>query len=464
MDRKLQGTDFKGMEKNKLLEGFFRILFSIAIPITLQNLMQTFINMMDTIMVGRLGSTEIAAVGLGNQIFFMLNMLLFGISSGGSIFVSQFWGANDIKSIRKTTGIMVSFAIIPAVLFTFGGILIPEFLIGLYTKDQLVIQIGARYLKVAALSYCFMAISFSLQMAYRSTEHVVLPMVTTSISFVLNITFNYLLIFGYEPLEIPSFGATGAALGTLISRIVEMFITVLYGYFKKFEVLASIKEVFSFNKEHAVKVLKVAFPVIMSEFLWGLGITFQNGIFSHAGTAAFASFSIMNTVSQLTWVFFIGMGNASAIILGKKIGEENELSAKAFAHRYCWFFPLCGLVIGFFLFPLGLLLPYVFNVETEVISITQQLLKVLLVTYPFRAFNILLVIGICRSGGDTIFASIIDNGWMWLLSIPLAAAAAFVWELSPWMILVCFETEQVLKAICGLLRVKSGKWLRNVTK
>ena len=259
-------------------------------------------------------------------------------------------------------------------------------------------------------------------------------------------------------------GVRGAALATVISRAIEMIITLSVGISRKFEMFGKISEFFAFDKELILKLLKIGTPVLLSETLWGLGITTQNSIFAHAGTDSFAAFSIMNTVSQLTWVFFIGMGSASSVILGKKIGAGEDVAAKAYAHRFCWFFPLMGACIGLLLFPLSRLLPFIFNVEPHIIAITQSMMLVLMCMYPFRAFNMLIIVGVCRSGGDTIFASLIDNGWMWLLSIPLGLLATFVWNLPPWTILLCLETEQVLKTLCGVLRVKSGKWLRNVTR
>lgn len=448
----------------KKLPNFYKLLFSIAIPITLQNLLQTFVNMMDTVMVGRLGSVEIAAVGLGNQIFFLLNMVLFGISSGGSIFTSQYWGARDFAGIKKTLGLVLSASLFFAAIFTIGGLFFPETLIGLYSTDEKVIQTGAQYLRIAAISYPLMAITFSLQMIYRSTEHVILPMVSTAISFAVNIVFNRLFIFGFEPLNIPAYGATGAAIGTLISRSVEILITISYGKIKKLECIGTMAEMLSYDTGFVMKVFRVALPVLLSETLWGLGITTQNSIFAHAGTDSFAAFSIMNTVNQLTWVIFIGMGNASGIILGKKIGAGLEEDARRYANRYSWFMPLTGLLIGTLLIPISKTLPLIFNVEPEIIRISQTLLKVLVFLYPSRAFNMLIIVGICRSGGDTIFASIIDNGWMWLLSIPLGCIATFVLNLPAWQIMLCLETEQILKTLCGLWRVKSGKWLRNVVK
>ncbi len=449
--------------KNPLLAGFYKTLFSIALPIILQNLLQTFVNMLDTIMVGQLGSVAIASVGLGNQIFFMLCMVVFGISSGCAIFIAQFWGAQNLSGIRKTFGFMLVACFLVAIVFLLGGSLVPQKLLALYTKDEAVISEGSRYLRLAAFCYPMLAVTFSCQMAFRSTEHVVLPTVTTAISFGLNVLFNWIFIFGCEMLGIQAMGVAGAALATVIARAVEMIITVLVGIVLKFEAVGKISELLAFDRAFIKKLALVGLPVLCSETLWGLGITTQNSIFSHAGTDSFSAFSIMNTVSQLTWVFFIGMGSASSVILGKKIGAGEEDSARAFTNRFCWFFPLMGAGIGLFLFPISRILPLVFNVEPSIIAITQSMLYVLMCTYPSRAFNMLIIVGVCRSGGDTIFASIIDNGWMWAIAIPLGLAATFVWQLPPWTILLCLESEQILKSACGAWRVKSGKWLHNVT-
>lgn len=455
--------------KNSLLKGFYKTLFSIAIPIILQNLLQTFTNMMDTIMVGRLGSVEIAAVGIGNQIFFMLIMVVFGVSSGCSIFISQFWGAHDFKGIRKSFGIMFIVSFCVSILFMIAGIFIPETLLRFYTKDEAVIFQGVNYIRIAALSYPLLAIASSCQMAFRSTERVVLPMVTTAISFLTNVSLNYLLIFGFDSelfpsFQIPAMGVCGAAWATVISRIIETLITVFVGFIKKYEVFGTIKEFFGFDKNFVLKLFVVALPVLLSETLWGFGITSQNSIFAHSGTDSYVAFSIMNTVSQLTWVFFIGMGSASSVILGKKIGAGDEEGARSYTHRFCWFFPLMGGLIGLILFPISRLLPFIFNVSPHIIAISQSMLYVLMAMYPSRAFNMLIIVGVCRSGGDTIFASLIDNGWMWLIAIPLACLATFVWHLPPWTILICLETEQILKTLCGAWRVKSGKWLHSVIK
>lgn len=440
----------------------FKSLFVIALPIILQNLMQSTVNMLDTLMVGQLGSVEIAAVGLGNQIYMLLNMVLFGISSGGAIFIAQFWGKKENSGIWKMEGVMFSFSIVIALIFTFASVFFPKFLIGLYSKDFHVIEIGARYLRIVAFSFPFFAMSFAFSMALRSTEHVKLPMVATMISLVLNAILNYLLIFGIG--FFPSLGIVGAAIATCISRIVECFILFIVAYSKKYEVASSVKNLFSFTFFEVRKFIKIAFPVIINEAIWGLGTSMHSLIMGRTSTEAISAFNITGTISQITWVFFIGVGNAAGIIIGKKIGEGNELEARKYANTLSWFMPVMAIFIGLLLIPISKFLPFMFKVEANILVQAKMMLMILMCCYPLNAFNMCWVVGICRAGGDTVFAAIIDVCFMWIIAIPLAACVAYFTNVQPYIIYICLLSEQIFKAIVGFYRIKSGKWLHNVVE
>ena len=440
----------------------FKSLFVIALPIILQNLMQSTVNMLDTLMVGQLGSVEIAAVGLGNQIYMLLNMVLFGISSGGAIFIAQFWGKKENSGIWKMEGVMFSFSIVIALIFTFASVFFPKFLIGLYSKDFHVIEIGARYLRIVAFSFPFFAMSFAFSMALRSTEHVKLPMVATMISLVLNAILNYLLIFGIG--FFPSLGIVGAAIATCISRIVECFILFIVAYSKKYEVASSVKNLFSFTFFEVRKFIKIAFPVIINEAIWGLGTSMHSLIMGRTSTEAMSAFNITGTISQITWVFFIGVGNAAGIIIGKKIGEGNETEARKYANTLSWFMPVMAIFIGLLLIPISKFLPFMFNVEANILVQAKMMLMILMCCYPLNAFNMCWVVGICRAGGDTVFAAIIDVCFMWIIAIPLAACVAYFTNVQPYIIYICLLSEQIFKAIVGFYRIKSGKWLHNVVE
>ena len=438
-------------------KGFYSSLVAIAIPISLQALLQNFVNMLDTIMIGRLGSVEIAAVGLGNQIFFILNMILFGITSGGSVFIAQFWGKKDLAGIRKSLGLMTLIAFVVSVIFTITCLLIPNQLIRLYSPDPQVIQVGGTYLRFVCLSYIPTAISFSITLALRSTERVKLPLVCTSISLFTNLIANYLLIF------VAGLGVKGAAIATIISRIIEFVILATWSYSHKYEICGKLKELLGFNRYFIVKFLKIAFPVIINETFWGLGTSVYNAIFAHAGTNAFTAYSITGTISQLTWVFCMGFGNGIGVLIGKRIGEKKIEEAKTYAKRSMWFMPLIGAVVGVFLVPLSKLLPVFFNVDQEIIKTATAILMILIFVYPFNSFCMNWIVGVCRAGGDTVFSAVAEIVVLWCVAIPLGYVAAFVLHLPAPMIYLFFCSESIVKAIIGAIRVLSGKWLHEVT-
>lgn len=442
-------------------KAFFRALFTIAVPIMLQNLINASVNMADTVMVGRLGTEEIAAVGLGNQVFFLYTMILFGIGSGGAVFTAQFWGKQDIPGIRKTTGFSLALALSVSAVFTLGALLAPGAVLSVYTRDPEVIRLGTAYLRTLAPCFAPFAVSFVFTLMMRSTEKVRLPMVATLVSLSINVALNYLLIFGFG--SIPALGVRGAAIATVVSRLVEMTILLAASYSRSYAMAGSLRELFGFDLTFMRRFLIIALPVIVNELLWALGVTTQNVILARTGTEAIAAFNITNTVSQLGWVFFIGVGNGAAVLIGKKIGEGSEDTARRYAGRLVRFAPLSAAAIALLLVPMSWIIPFLFKVSPGVVAITGGMFIILAVSYPFRAFNMSMIIGVCRAGGDTLFSVVYDIIFMWLFALPLAAAASFIFGAPVWVIYLCIAVEDPLKMLLGLSRLKSGKWLRNVT-
>lgn len=451
------------MKPPKLLDDrpFYQSLFTIAVPIMVQNLISSLVNMADTVMIGRLGTTAIAAVGIGNQVFFLQNIFLFGVCSGGGVFASQFWGKKETAGLRKTAGLCLSMSVIIAGIFTAACALAPEAIVGLYSADPAVVAEGARYLRTVTPCFIPFAVGFAFTIVMRSTERVRLPIVATFISLSLKVLLGVGLIFGIGPL--PAMGVVGAATATVIARAVEMLIIVIGSYARKYVFAGSPRELFGFDALFVSRFLRIATPVIVNEMLWSLGITMQNVIFARTGTDAYAAFTIMNTVSQITWVIFIGLGNGCSVLIGKKIGEGDESSARRYASRITAISPAVAAAVALVLVPASRLLPLVFSVTPAVFLITNVMFVILACAYPFRAFNIAMVIGVCRAGGDTLFSVFYDVSVMWLVTLPLAALASFAFGAPAWAVFLCLAAEDPIKMLFGLARLKSGKWLRNVT-
>jgi putative MATE family efflux protein len=451
------------MKLNELFSDkrFYRGLFVMAVPIMLQNLVNSFVNMLDTVMIGRLGTVEIAAVGLGNQFFFLYNMILFGICSGGAIFTAQYWGKRDIQGIRGNTGLCLVFSLGVGALFTLVSLLFPGEIIGIYSRDPAVIRTGAVYLRTLAPAYFPYAVSFVFILILRSIEQVRLAMETSVVALFVNMVLNYMFIFGFG--FIPPMGVKGAAMATTVARFAEMLILVAVSYARNYALAGSPRDFLGFNAPFARRFFRITFPVILNELIWALGVTTQNIIMARTHTDAIAAFNITNTVSQLTWVVFIGLGNGAAVLIGNKIGEGAEKTARDYASRLTMFSPLVAVLAALVLIPLSRLLPFFFNVDDSVFTIISIMFILLSCSYPFRAFNMSMIIGVCRAGGDTIFSVLYDLVFMWLVSLPLAAAAAFLFHSPVWLVYLLIIIEDPLKVILGLWRLKTGKWLNNVT-
>ncbi len=442
-------------------KSFLKALCAIALPIMLQNFLSAFVNILDTVMIGKLGTIELAAVGLGNQLFFLLNLILYGIGSGSMVFTAQFWGKKDFNGLRKTLGISMTVAVLFAIIFMICCITMPKTILSLYTKDSAVIETGVQYLSISALCFLPFAVNFILMITLRSIEKVRVAVGATLVSIIVNIVLNAVLIFGL--FGFPALGVKGAAIATVAARSVELFITFVVTKYRKYPVLGSFKQHVAFDTKFLKTYFLIVMPVLLNESLWSFGITFHHKIFASLDTFAYAGFNITNTISQLTWVIFIGFGNGVSVLIGKKIGEKHADDARVYASKVLFFIPVVAVFVGAALIPLSYLVPYLFNVEPIVLSIVKTLFIVLACCYPLKACNMCILIGLLRAGGDTRFGMICDTFIMWLIAIPLASVMSAYSLLPVWGIYLCLFSEEPLKLLLGLWRVRSGTWLHSVT-
>ncbi len=435
-------------------------LVRIAVPIALQNFISSGVSMLGTVMVGRLGEAPLAAVGLGNQVYFLLLLFIFGITTGGGVFTAQYWGRKDLAGIRRTVGLSLAAGLGTALVFTLVSAAAPAAVIGIYSRDPEVVALGARYLRISALAFLPMAASFVLGLSMRSVEKVRLPLVATLLSLGLNAALGWVLIFG--KFGLPAMGVEGAAWAVVASRVLELAVLWAVSYARRYPTAGSLRELARRDALSLSRYLAIALPVIANEVTWSLGITTYNAIFARAGTAHLAAYNVANTVGQLAMVLFLGTANAAAVMIGKKIGEGDTDTARLWARRFAMMAPALGLAVGLLLLPVRLAVPWLFRLDAGTMAQVSAMLVVLGLAFPFKVFNLHVIVGICRAGGDTRFGFWYDLGGIWGLGVPLAALGAFVLGLPAWGIFLMTMTDELGKAGFGLWRLLSGKWLRRV--
>ena len=290
---------------------FWRVTLALSIPIALQNMLVSSFSLIDTLMVSQLGDIQLSATGMAGQWTWLFNMVLFGISSGAAVFVSQYWGDGNVKGIHRTVGISVCSGLIISLIFMAAALLIPEKIIYIFNKDPRVIEQGALYLRYACLSYPALALTNILGSILRSAEHPKLPMVVSGISAVMNGVLNYILIFP------AGLGVKGAAIATALSAWIGTILIIVISVARRNILCAPLSEILSFNFRTIAEFFKKALPVIVNETMWGMGTVAYNIIFANIGYEEYGAITIVRTFENFSFCFFLGLCNACCVLVGK---------------------------------------------------------------------------------------------------------------------------------------------------
>lgn len=439
---------------------FYRNLGSIAAPIIIQNFISTSLNTVDTVMIGMIGETQIAAVGIANQVFMLFSMFLFGICSGCGIFISQFWGKRDTKNIKHVVGIEVLSASVISVVFTIAAIFFSRDIIAIFNKDAGVLLYGSDYLKLVSISYIFTAVTFCFSFALRCTEKAVYPMIVSALALLGNTFLNYAFIFGHFGFE--AMGVKGAALATVIARFVETALIIAIVYSKNKILAAGLKDIILINGNFFKRIYKTTIPVLLNEVCWGLAFVIYSVAYGRIGKEAIASVQISSTVQNLFMILCFGIANASGVMIGKRIGAGNEEEGRDYAHRFAVLSVATGIFIGLMIFISGPLILGFFKVSQEVLADSYQILKIHSMVMPLRVFNIVIIVGILRGGGDAKHAFVIEASTMWFIGVPLAFAGALLFKLPIYGVVALTTLEEAGKFIFCMYRLISDKWINNL--
>ena len=449
-------------------KAFYRYLVSLTAPIALQNLITFSLGLIDTLMVSRLGNDEMAAVTAANVPVFLLISIVFGVQSGVGILISQYWGKKDLTSISRVIGVAallgVSLALVVAVvLFAW-----PVAIMDLLSNKHHLSLLGAPYLRLIGFSYVFNMLSSIYVSAQRSVENAGFGMKLFGMSTVLNTGLNYLLIFG--KCGFPALGVEGAALATLLSRVAEFLVCLICALRSRLIPL-DLRALLRPGWEMLRRFVKYASPVLVNELFWGLGNSLLTVILGHTtvSVAFLAANGVMGNLNRLFLVVCFGLGAATAVMIGKAIGEgQSHDELMALAKTLSWVTILVGAVlavIALVLVPL-LFQPVIFPLF-ELYDLSAHLATTLAVTgfacIPLHAYSISAVTGILRAGGDVFWSTALDLGPQWLIALPLTALLGLVLNADPWFVSLAIQAESFVKCPICLWRIRSEKWIHDVT-
>jgi putative MATE family efflux protein len=439
---------------------FYSRMIRIAAPIIMQQAVTSCLGLVDTMLVGQLGDASVAGVALANQVYLIMSLVVFGLSSGASIFIAQFWGNHDIKNIRKVLGLNLLLAAAIGLCFSVVSFFFPEFVLGIFSRDSQVIRIGAGYLRIVCVYYPFYAIAMIYSGALRSTRHVKLPMAVSATALTINTSLGYILIFG--KLGFPALGVTGAAFAMVIARMVEFSAMVGFTYLFHAPAAASFAEMAAFDLPFARSVLKTSLPVVLNEAIWSLGNSMYNLVYARMSTEAIAATNIASTIEGLMYIPFLAIAYTCAIMTGNLIGAGE--SEKAFSYTKKFFriaiggAVLMGVIMFFCIDPIL----QVYQITDTARYYTHQVMLVLVALFWVKSSNYMMFTGVLRAGGDTRFALIFELISMWLYGVPLAFLLAFVFRLPVYWVVVGVVSEEALKFIIAWWRYFSKKWIHHL--
>ena len=449
-------------EKSSLLgdKTFYRRILSIAIPVSLQQLITVGINLMDTVMLSSMGDLQLSASSQASQFINLFQIFCMGMGMGASVLTARFWGMRDHKSLQKAVTIMLRLVLMFATIFFLITLLFPEWVMSIYTTNEETVRYGVSYLRWILPTYYCMGLSLTVTIVLRSVGQVRIPLVSSVLAFFINVFFNWVFIFGC--LGAPRMEIAGAALGTLIARVFEVAFILGYFLLKDQQVAYRITQLFRPCRDLMGEYLRISIPVLISDGLLALGNNSVAMVMGRIGDTFVAANSVTMVVQQLSSVLTQGVSNASGILTGHTIGRGEYENAQ----RQGYAFLFLGFLVGCFaavviLLIRGPIIDY-YKVSPEAKAIAWKLMDAISFIIIFQAMNSILTKGVLRAGGDTKFLMMGDILFLWVASIPLGALAGLVWHWSPFWIYCMLKIDQILKCVLCFFRLRSKKWIKKI--
>lgn len=439
---------------------FYKKLITLVIPIAFQQFMLALVSASDAFMLGMTDQASLSAVSLASQITFVYNLFLAALTIGTSIFAAQYWGKGDKTAVESVLGIALRASLIVSVIFFVGAVFFPGLLMRIFTSDAVLIRQGCGYLRIVGITYLFCGISQIYLCIMKNSSHAAGSMVISSVTVVMNILLNALLIFGLA--GFPALGIEGAAIATAAARFAELVWTVLES-FRKERVKIRVACFLHPDCRLRADFWKCTSPVLGNELVWGCGFTMYSVIMGHLGSDAVAANSIANIVKNLIACFCLGLGNGGSILVGNELGAGNLEEAKEYGNKLCWLSVLCGAIAGGMIV---LLIPFVLRL-TDLTDQSTYYLNWMLIMCSYymigKSVNSVTIGGIFCAGGDSKFGFLCDTVTLWCITVPLGLLAAFVLRLPVLAVYFIVNLDEIVKLPAVYRHYKKYLWVKNLT-
>ena len=441
---------------------FQQKLWQLALPITFQSLLYSFLGLVDILMVSQLGENEVAAVGLGNKIFFFNLLMMVGVSYAGGILGSQYFGSRDLSGLRRSLVLSLLFTFLITIPFIACYMLYPQSVTGLASDDPQLLLLADNYLQITAGSFIFTAIVVPIETTLRSAGDTKTAMRISMLVLPVNALLNYIFIFGH--LGFPAMGVAGSAWGTFIARALQLLLMLIFITCKRHFIIAGLLEIKQALSCYELKrYIKLAVPMVLHDSGWALGVFVYTLIFAMIGIQELAIMSMVSTIEQTIFALFIGIALASGTMIGHQLGAKSFASAWQQAWIFILFVPILAFIFApliiIFREPVLSLFP---ALSLTAIESASQVLLVLALTLFVRVINFIGIIGVLRSGGDVNYSTFIDLFCMWCVGIPLTYIAVKYYNLNLVEAYIATLSEELIKVILVIRRVHKKHWLRNM--
>ena len=444
-----------------LKKEYISVLLTVALPVMFHNVISLGLNLIDLLMIGRLGVNELAAVGAASRVYSIFVMMCFGLICGFSVYTSQYWGVRDIKNIRRVYGLAATSMISLALLFVLLAAFFGRPILYLFVKDPAVVELSRQYLIISVFSFPFLAYSFCTSFSSRSLRRLVAVTSINALALAIKTWLNYLFLFGN--FGMPRLGLTGAAWGTVIARVLEMIMMVIYIYGSREHPLAGkLRELFSFDMTLARKIFKTVLPVLGNESAHMLGMTLFYVIISYLGTEAVAVMQVSMLVNDFFLAIFFGLGGAVAVITGNELGRGHKELAYTNGVLALKVTVFLSLLIGALLFIARGPIVQLYSLGPVASGILSQVLTVCALYIPIRMLVYVLIIGLLRAGGDTRFCMFVQACTILFVGVPLAFTGALILQLPLYAVLALLLTCDLASLMICYPRFRSKVWINKL--